>query len=122
MCTLANLSAVNNEQTFPHLVNQLREEITRQFADLNTRITTLETSITTRLDARYHLYKLLQSRRLTILFSNGNIGARLFNSTINNPQTPFLELRDRNNQPIPGFPANGEQLAKLTSENYPSVL
>ena len=78
--TLSNLPAVKNEQTFLNLVNQLREEITRQLADL-------KTSITIRLDARYHLYNLLHSRRLTILFIDGNIGSRPLNSTINNPDT-----------------------------------
>ena len=52
--------------------------------------------------------------------SETNVTARLYNASINNPQTHFRPLQDRNNGPVPNFPLNGHALSHLTGEEYGS--
>jgi hypothetical protein len=51
---------------------------------------------------------------LIMLYSEMNMQARLYNSTINNPHTSFHPLRKPDNTIIPGFPVNGEAYSSLS--------
>jgi len=59
---------------------------------------------------------------LTISHSEANTVARLYNSTVNNSTTPFYPLQNRRNEPVDGFPLNGEELANLSRKNLCFVL
>ena len=53
-----------------------------------------------------------------ILSSETNAVSRLFNSTINKPQTPFQPIQTRQNVAAPNAPPNGEALASLSRKKY----
>ena len=48
------------------------------------------------------------------VFSEINSAARVYNSTINNPRTAFQPIQNLHNEPVQGFPNNGDAISHLT--------
>ncbi|KAI9699678.1 MAG: hypothetical protein M1836_002712 [Candelina mexicana] len=109
---LPNIPAISGAQTLVEAIDQLRNQMTEQFNTLKTAVNTLETAVAT-----------LQTD-ITARFNANDINAtaRLYNSTINNAQTPFQPLQDRHNMPVHNFPVNGEALSHLNRLELQTIL
>ncbi|MCJ1225982.1 hypothetical protein MMC12_002631 [Toensbergia leucococca] len=104
-------------------IGQLRDEMrqsatrmTERFDSLQTEMITMRAAVTTVQADITIIQADISAIHTQLDASEGNAIARLFNSTINNPQTPFQPLQNRHNMPVQSFPENATELTTILRE------